>query len=748
MSLFSRIRTAFKFATPLSDMERDMIAKVIPGYTAKGIDRGVTGMLKAYSRSPWVRAVEGKIADATSSTRWLLFGYRNASGKFIKRPDLQQKNVSRKSVNVGDYEGELVPIYDHPMLRLLNSANPLFPGSVGRKQTQISIDLTGEGYWILIPNSFEEGAQIVPEQFWFLPSTWVTEMPSATEPTWKVETPYWTGRIPAPFILRFVTPDPLNPYGRGSGIFRAFGDEIDTDEYASKHVRNFFLNGARPDLLIFGENLNPADTKRVEIEWTQSLRGFWNRHKPFFLGRKVEVRELGQKFSDMGMNDLRKWERDIIINGIGAPPELFGIVENSNRATIESADYLWARWVITPRLDLIRSTLQWGLVPLYDDRLIVGYESPVQEDREFQLNVMKARPSAFTVNDWRDMASHEPADDGDVYIMAFNEKIVADLTPTALPEPMGLSAQATETKALASPEAKALPAPVLKQVGGPETTRLALNLSPQMEKEIAAAFKAISNQIDYRALMAAFDSGDIERALAVIAEADLPAELEYARQTIREAIVVVGESAATELGDFLGTTIAFDLNNPESIAFLEEAGAEMVSNVSEETMTALRDLLAQAYREGKTSQEVAKLIEKHIGLTARDIKTRERLIREMENAGLSQAEIEAEIDKWTAKKIKYRAKTIADNELTKAGNQGQRRLWDQAAEDGLIGKETLRQWIVTPDDALCQLCSPMGAAEPGISIVPLNLPYETPTGPVMIPSDIHVRCRCTERLLV
>ena len=398
---------------------------------------------------------------------------------------------------------------------------------------------------------------------------------------------------------------------------------------------------------------------------------------------------------------------------------------------------------------------------MYDDRLILAYASPIQEDREYQLDVMKENPAAFMVNDWKRQAGVEPTDDGDVYIMGFNQKIVADLKPT---ETLQLAAaRSARTPLLPSKAAEcerdlpdpefvgevlALPAGYTKQVGGAETTRLALQLSPQMQKEIIAAFKAMQNQIDYRALMEAFEAGNIDAAIQVLNAADLPADLEIARQTLRQAIVIVGEAAAKELGEFLGVQIAFDLTNPEAVAFLQEIGAEMVTNVSDETIAALRELLRQAYEDGMTSREVAKLIEDHVGLTEQDVKQRRRLIAEMRDAGLSEAEINVEIDKWTKAKIRYRAQVIADNELVGAGNHGQRRLWDQAIGDGLIDKTTMRQWIVTPDDRLCVLCAPMGEPVVGVSIVQMNQSYKTDIGSVFIPSDIHVKCRCAERLLV
>jgi len=795
LGLISRFRmaTASKLLGQMSEEEAGMLARIVPGGYKTAPARGTQQMLAAYSKSPWVRAVVGKISDAIGSTKWALFSVKNPSGKHVKMPELQSKGIKLKDYSLGNVDlpdgYEVTPVLDHPFLRLLNTANPLFPGSVGRSQTNISMELTGEAHWILDPEW--AGGRAVPERFWLIPSTWVRAMPYEGEPYWDIKTPSWEGKLPTPAVFRFATPDPVNPYGRGSAHMRAFGDEIDTDEYAAQYTKNWFLNNARPDLLITSEGLSKPDTERLELSWLQQTQSFRRAHKPFFLPKKVDITTLSPKFSDMEMRPLRSWERDILVHGTGMPPEILGIIENSNRATIEAADYLMAKYVLVPRLELQRTFMQFLLLPIYDDRLILGYESPVQEDREYQLSVMKENPPAFTVADWKRQAGIETTDADEVYLHPFNLKIVDSLEPT--PDPALLASRAARIaskltegsddrdtlpcgcgtpectyqppdiygRAIAAVDtvrglissgesSKALPDGFTKQVGGPDTTRLALNLSGQMQKELVEAWEALANKIDYRAMMDAFKKGDLDAAMQVLYEADLAAELEIARQTLREAIVVVGEASAEELGAYLGESIAFDLSNPESIAFLSEFGGEMVTDVSDETYAALKRLLTQAYDEGLTAAETAKLIgeDPGVGLTARDIEQRRRLIEGMRESGLSEVEIEEWSKKWTKGKIKYRAQVIADNELVDAGNQGQRRLWDQAQNDGLIPKDTKKQWIVTPDEKLCQLCGPMGDPQPGVSIVGINEFYQTPAGAVYIPSEIHIRCRCSERILV
>ena len=127
--------------------------------------------------------------------------------------------------------------------------------------------------------------------------------------------------------------------------------------------------------------------------------------------------ELAEKFhveSDFRSQQfvqLRQFERDAIMQHYGVPPEILGVLTNSNRATIDSADYFMSRYVVDPRLEFQRGVLQERFVPEYDDRLIVEYVSAVQEDKAHHLEVAKGAPWSLTANEWRKMSGHGPLDD-------------------------------------------------------------------------------------------------------------------------------------------------------------------------------------------------------------------------------------------------------------------------------------------------------------------------------------------------
>lgn len=751
-----------------------VLAQLYPSSRADAPPRQMTGMLLAYAKSPWVRAVVSKIGDVVGSVQWRLYGWRGPTGKFQRNIGLQQGGVCPKAIALGDVDmdgGELVPIVDHPLLRLLTATNGVFPGSVGMMQTQVTLDLTGESYWLLGPGDAAE--TYIPDRYWIFPPTWIKRLPTAEKDSYEIQSPYWNGEIPAPMLFRFVDPNPADPYGRGAGALAAMGDEIDTDEFAAKHVRSWFYNRAVPDLLITGSNMEKSDLVRLEMGWMQKLRGFMKANRPFFLNKDVTVTQLSQKFSDMELTDLRKWERDVIIHGLGVPPEILGVVENSNRATIDAADYLFTQWVCVPRLDMIRAFLQWHLIPYYDDRLIIGYISPVQEDREHQLAVAKAAPWSLSSHQWAKLGGWEPPDGDPVYILPWNQRVIPTLEdamdynqPTlgasgdsisaikAPSQPCGCAdhqgtpshadGQPEQTGADLVAESGKTARVVGKQIGGPDTAGLAGKLSKQMQAELLAAFEELSGAIDIQALIAAIDAGNVQQALRLLSEADIEEALEPARQTLRQGLIVVGEAAAEELADYLGVNLSFELTNPAAVAELEKFGAAMVTNVSEETIGALREWLTQVYKTGMTGKEAAKEIRGMVGLTERDIRAYFRVKDAYIEQGLEGAALDDALNKWVIGKIKYRAQLIADNELVFAGNRGQEMLWDQAYQQGFLDySTTLREWIVTPDDRLCVLCAPMAG-----QTTTLDGTFLTDAGPVLTPNDIHVRCRCSERIIV
>lgn len=440
------IGKAFKGQFDLSNdsVGMQLLKGIYPSVGGDPPARTIKNHLDSYSTMPWLRTCASKVAYGVATAEWKLYVRQSkVDGKLkvvrdfkAQRKTGQKRRDHIKSLRNG---GELREIEDHPLLDFLNEGNTMFKGFSVKKLTQVSLDLVGEAFLIKERNPL--GA---PVRSWPLPAHWVVDMPTPANRFYRVSFRSFQGDIPDTEVLHLRDPNPTHPYGRGSGIAQSLSDELETDEYASKHLKAFFYNRARPDFIVYpkadgmSSGLKREEVLRIEKDWTDKNQGFWRAFRPYFMTREVGIHQFDQNFQQMQLIELLKHERDVIIQVFGFPPELFGILESSNRATIEAAEMLFARWCVEPRLEFLRSELQACLVPEYDERLILDYESPVEEDKEFALKAMQAQPATVRVNEWRELQDLDPIDgpEGEMFLKPGTISVIDKLEPQeAVAEP-------------------------------------------------------------------------------------------------------------------------------------------------------------------------------------------------------------------------------------------------------------------------------------------------------------------------
>jgi len=309
--------------------------------------------------------------------------------------------------------GDLIEVRDHRVLNLLTLANGLHASYAVRKAAAVQQLLVGECFFV----KERLGVFGQPQALWNIPPHWIAEMPTPSRPAYRVAFSGWHGFIPAGEIFAIVNLDPANPYGRGIGLAQVLGDELEADEMAARTVKQQFLNGARPDFLVYpktGQQASPAEVARLRQTWEDQHEGFWRAARPHFASRELGIHEFAQVDNRaLQMVQLRGYGRDLTRETVGVPPEILGHLENSNRATITASINMHARGVLVPRLELYRSAVQEFLIPEFDDRWIVDYESPVVADKELQLQAAAVAPWSLTLDEWRAMTGHGPLPDGE-----------------------------------------------------------------------------------------------------------------------------------------------------------------------------------------------------------------------------------------------------------------------------------------------------------------------------------------------
>lgn len=388
-----------------------LLSGALPGGMGAPPARSTADYLRAYAQMPWLRAVAMRIATAVASAEWQLFAVgkpqeKARRGGIVTRMQRAQGAHRRKLLKTAHDHDELKQIDEHPLLDVLTQANGFQTGLSMRKLTQVHLDLVGDAFWLK-----ERDGQGTPVGVWPIPPHWILATPTPQFRFFRVSFRAWRGLIPDTEFLWFSDDDPMNPYARGTGLAQSLGDELETDEYAARYTKAFFYNSARPDMLIYpkGGSLQGGNVKKLEEDWLANAQGFFKAFKPYFLSREVEVKTFdNSNLRSMQFTQLREFERNTILQVFGMPPEILGVLEHSNRATISTADYLMSRYVVEPRLEFLRSVLQERFVPEYDDRIIIDFVSPVAADDDHSLAVATAAPWALTIDEWRNMAGKDP----------------------------------------------------------------------------------------------------------------------------------------------------------------------------------------------------------------------------------------------------------------------------------------------------------------------------------------------------
>jgi phage portal protein BeeE len=366
---------------PQSFNSLDSILHATTAYTPPRND-AIT-LQKLYNDNPWVRSIVGRVGSLVARQEWY----------------------------VADRAGN--EIEDHPAIDFMMAGGPGLSGGQSLRLTCIHIDLAGEAFWAV-----GRGTDGKPASYAVIPPHECVDTPHVGKPTFEFRRANGVAfTLHENDVVWFRDPDPLDPYGRGRSLTGSAVTELATDEAASEHTLTHLKNRARPDYILSGTKEAPISAQdRAAVETTLMQKfGKNGNGKPFVSTNEIKITPFGATLKDTEMSTLRPELRAIITEIYGVPPEVFGRIDNSNRATIESANFLLALHTIEPRLWMLWEVLkpfirrEFKLKP----KETLEYVSPVKEDDAFTLAVMQAQPTKFTGNEFRVLAGFEPMDGED-----------------------------------------------------------------------------------------------------------------------------------------------------------------------------------------------------------------------------------------------------------------------------------------------------------------------------------------------
>lgn len=423
-----------------------------------GSRRGTRELIATYRSLPWVRANVGKIGFRIASTNWRLF-IRRTDGRAVRDRDYLMASFAKRMEMRGHMGPEELQPVDgsHPFLRFLDFGNPRLNGHQGQMVTQALLDLKGEVFWML-----ERNGAGIPIEYWPLPPHWIRELPGPSRPFFSISFGGVHKDVPEDDMIWFKQADPSNPYGRGVGIAESLADELDIDEAAAKYTKSFFLNDATPSMLIGVEGASKDELQRAKQTWLDRHRGVFKNFVPHFFRGKLDVKQLSSSLGDLMITELRKLQRDTVHQVFNIPPEMLGIVDKSNRATIAAARSIFAEEVMIPRLEFLRTQWQLKIVDKFDSRLILEFDDPRPENEEFKLKAARANPASLDQNEWRAIQGLEPKESlRDLHLFptnVFAQRLNGQAPEQIGPPPEG-SSHLDDDKLLGEPRwVRALPA--------------------------------------------------------------------------------------------------------------------------------------------------------------------------------------------------------------------------------------------------------------------------------------------------
>jgi HK97 family phage portal protein len=248
---------------------------------------------------------------------------------------------------------------DHPLLTLLDGVNEHMTEPELKYVTMAHLELTGNAYWLLdgVRNDTDQPRAIYPLN----PGSMRVKLDKTTFP-YKIGHYEFTldGKIYRfePYqILHIKYPDPNDPFV-GIGVPQTIPVWIDSDNYAMEYNRKYFQNGAQIGLYVQSSSNVEGNIDRIKRGIRDGYGGIENAHKIPVMPKDTELKHTGVTHKDMDFQNLAEATRDRILAGFRVSKTILGTAESdTNRATAETADYVFSKRTIKPKMELVLSYL-------------------------------------------------------------------------------------------------------------------------------------------------------------------------------------------------------------------------------------------------------------------------------------------------------------------------------------------------------------------------------------------------------
>lgn len=244
-------------------------------------------------------------------------------------------SVEYKMVAIKD---EKVEDLTHPFSKILRQPNPYMSGYDLREATSISLEMTGNAYWII-----DRDGKGMPIEAWPVPSHLMKAVSSKDrmidhyvyEIDGKKFVFYYED------VFHFKYHNPTNPiYGQSSVM--AGRTEISADLFASMWNKNFFKNSGRPDAVLETDKLLDDNIRERTLRaWKKMHSGVQNAHRVAILEDGTKYKEMTRTAKDMDFINQRKSSLMSILTIFNVTPARVGVLEYANYSNMEQQDKIY-----------------------------------------------------------------------------------------------------------------------------------------------------------------------------------------------------------------------------------------------------------------------------------------------------------------------------------------------------------------------------------------------------------------------
>lgn len=645
-------------------------------------------------------------------------------------------------------DGSIEEVDSHELLDILASVNQFQTKFDLFFITAAHMELAGNAYWYL-DGADQEGDQ--PTAIYALNPKYI-KIIKEDIPKFISGYQYTIGTKMQKFephqILHFKYPDPNDPY-EGIGTVQAIQDWINADNFASQVNLNYFKNGARLAGVLESENFTtPEQLDYMKKSFQQLYASAANAYQIATLPKGTKFTQMSDTPKDMDFANLQTVMRDKILSGFRVPKTILGTSESeTNRATAETANYVFTERTIKPKMHLIVSYLNEFLVPRYGENLYLDFVDPTPQNRELEISEMTAASGAQPIlspNELRERYFSAPPIKGgdDVRGSAIIQPIGApEETPKTANRPAAKTdgkqrpstryarnakkrkgiAEEIVSKALADAKEVIEKAREIKKKGIANMSEVEFE---NIYKVFALRVTPYKNQLKEKVIE--FNAGQKKEVLKNLPNAinglkAVSKEDLFDRQTFVGALVDLAEP------------LLIDLYGKEGAAAAELIGAGEFEILTPEVRRAIRDsveLMSEKYNDTTLSDLAAKL-EQGLSRGASLDELKDLVSGVYEFSDLTRAEV------------------VAETETFRIANDATKQAWKQT---GVV--KTLK-WYTAEDERVCPFCAPQqgkvisidedffskgdtveGTDENGRK-VSMDLDYSDVGAP-----PLHVSCRC------